>query len=689
MLLAAPVLLAASHAAAAIFSRTSQQFSEVSALDQSPPHISTSNFPQDSEAFIVNIIGDLSASLKIEESGIANIAAKEAGPHDTFVLEGNTLLSNKRSSHCFISQDHNYLACEDVPKKVPQTTEDFSLANNGSLLYNGSANWWACLAEDLGGYNVYYQKISPNCKSIQLQSRLAPKTKRILFEHSVNTTSPDHTDLATRIEKTCWFHMRIPYNFDAFVDLNEKLKKGFPYTMLGKRLGTGPNGFHYCYISAATFRLICADKASEDLMENFHSIDFSINEKGFLIHNGVQDWVFCKTSKGWDGPYSEKKISDAKCEAVTVQIMVTTIPGYDCRPQVTKPSVVARAAASRVNTCIFDWWTPEIDNQVDHESYESRYDYTRRDIRYKMQGDRLYHNFGSNDRCFVNETSSQLICLNRWTQKKIGMTGNTTFSLDSKTGRILHDGQELWHECYRDRKKYTFTKKPDLTWVNLTCSITPVVALYPNCWPQATMVAASKDLSKRELPASEELVALKHEPKKEAPQVLCPTNLVGTLFKSPTLLVPISSESKSKSLGAVKNITITPTQSTIFKFFIPSTKPYKDQECALILLLPVIDHLSIDYQEGQIPGLQFFEVGGPVDEHTTFDTLPISPLLVSKTFPNEIRPGKNNFITSLACGGGVKSIMITSKGGLSLGVKQEGVPNESGLHLVPCVAKVD
>jgi len=230
--------------------------------------------------------------------------------------------------------------------------------------------------------------------------------------------------------------------------------------------------------------------------------------------------VFCKTSKGWDGPYSEKKVSDSKCEAITVQIMVTTIPGYDCRPQVVKPSVMVRADA------------------------------------------------------------------------------------------II-----------------------------------------------------------------------------EGPLVVCPTNLADTLFRSPTLLIPISSENKTKALGIAKNITITPTQSMVFNFLIPSTKSYKDKECALLLLISEIDYLNIAYQDVQIPSLQFYEVGGAVDEHTTFETMPISPLLVGRTFPNEIRPGKNNFITSLACRSGVLSIMIASRGGLSLGLRQEGVPNESGLHLVPCVTK--
>lgn len=521
-----PALFTASHAAAAaVTSHHPQASSEASNLDQDAYHISTFINSRDlSQAFTLIAIGDLSAPLKIENWGFAKIAVKETRAVDTFILDGNSLLSNNRNGHCYISPDHGYLACEDVPEGVPQMAKDFSLARNGSLVYNGTANWWACPFQNPNVYDVYYQKISPYCKFVQLQSGVLPKTKRSPFEHSVKTIPSNHTknlDARIVLQKTCFFHMRVPYDPDGFLDLNEKLRKDFPYTLLGKRLGTGPNGFHYCYINAATFQLVCADKASEELMENFHSIDFGINGKGYLMHNGMTDWVFCKTSKGWDGPYSEKKISDLKCEAVTVQIMATTIPGYDCRPQVVKPHIMARA-----------------------------------------------------------DTVS------------------------------------------------------------------------------------------------------------EAPLIACPTNLADTLFKSPTLLVSISSESNTKAYGAAKNISITPTRSTVFNFNIPSTKPYKDKECALLLLLPEIDYLSIDYKEGQIPGLQFYEVGGPVNEHTTFDTLPVSPLMVSKTFPNEIRSGKNNFITSLACRSGLMSIVISSRGGLSVGVRQEGVPNESGLYLVPCVEKM-
>jgi hypothetical protein len=160
--------------------------------------------------------------------------------------------------------------------------------------------------------------------------------------------------------------------------------------------------------------------------------------------------------------------------------------------------------------------------------------------------------------------------------------------------------------------------------------------------------------------------------------------LVNTLFKSPTLVIPVVSTSANQSFGNARNIAVSPNQNTVFKFFIPFTQPYYGKLCSMVLLIPEVRNLFVDKQ-AVAPALEFSSLDREINEDVKWNTLPAAHVLTIKRFPQDVNSGQNNSITTFPCNAGrFQSFMIASRGGLSLSINQEGVPNESGLHIVPC-----
>ncbi|KAK6607590.1 hypothetical protein H4I96_03825 [Botrytis cinerea] len=174
-----------------------------------------------------------------------------------------------------------------------------------------------------------------------------------------------------------------------------------------------------------------------------------------------------------------------------------------------------------------------------------------------------------------------------------------------------------------------------------------------------------------------------------AAAVSCPTDISSGPFEYPHLIVPVSSESPDHPFGNQYTAHITPQNSTIFNFDVPSTAPYTGN-CALLFLFPVAsateagtyNFTGIEEETDENGGIDFSLLSAIANANTTYNTQPTVATDFGKV---EVLPGKGYTVSTFACPAG-KTVSYEAKsvGGLGLEYFENSAPSAIGLYMVPC-----
>jgi hypothetical protein len=176
-----------------------------------------------------------------------------------------------------------------------------------------------------------------------------------------------------------------------------------------------------------------------------------------------------------------------------------------------------------------------------------------------------------------------------------------------------------------------------------------------------------------------------------APAAACPTDISSGTFQFPHLIVPTSNQSPNTAFGNSYKAYISPINSTLFNFDIPTTAPYTGT-CSLVFLFPYASELDpsagkyyfsgIEEEEGEHGGLDFALLSGVATAGTTYNTTPAVTTDYGKT---EIIPGNNYTIATFPCQNKTPiTISGTSVGNVELDYFQDSAPKPIGLYIVPC-----
>ncbi|ESZ91388.1 hypothetical protein SBOR_8240 [Sclerotinia borealis F-4128] len=169
----------------------------------------------------------------------------------------------------------------------------------------------------------------------------------------------------------------------------------------------------------------------------------------------------------------------------------------------------------------------------------------------------------------------------------------------------------------------------------------------------------------------------------------CPTDITSGPFQYPHLIVPISPESPTHAFGNQFTAHITPENSTLFNFDIPSSAPYTGT-CALLFLLPVAsatqagtyNFTGIEEETEQNGGINFAVLDGIANVNTTWDS---KPVVKSDLGTLQVLPGKGYTVAVFECPAGkTKSYSAESVGGLGLEYFENSASSAIGLFMVPC-----
>jgi hypothetical protein len=175
------------------------------------------------------------------------------------------------------------------------------------------------------------------------------------------------------------------------------------------------------------------------------------------------------------------------------------------------------------------------------------------------------------------------------------------------------------------------------------------------------------------------------------PSPACPTDISSGTFQFPHLIVPTSNKSPDTDFGNSFKAYVSPINSTLFNFDIPTTAPYTGT-CSLIFLFPYVSELDpsagayyfsgIEEEEGEHGGLDFARLSGVASASTTYNTTPSVATDYGKT---EIIPGNNYTITTFPCQSGTPvTYSGTGVGNVELDYFQDSAPKPIGLYIVPC-----
>jgi hypothetical protein len=432
-----------------------------------------------------------------------------------------------------------------------------------------------------------------------------------------------------------------------------------------------------CYVHPDTNHLYCED-VPEDVPHA--ATKFRVSREGNIIFNGTTDWLLC--------PY---------------QIPNTYVVYYNSA-KMRKPSPYCKDAQLKV----------DLDNKK--KRFISDDMQLHNDLKYCpfvlsvvgggeedeivrklsfgpfiVSGRSLMTSKDYKDYCFVDSITRQLLCRDESDPALMTNWQTMHFAL-SENGTIKHGTSDQWFVC-QDKTGSTIgpfdsEKKEGDPACTTKLQAVQLKAQHPakieQCHEAKWSPKGTKTLN--EVFAGD---SKKHEKrnKKEQRAPTCPTNLVDTLFKSPSLVLPIVLKNATQLPGNEEKIVILPTQSTAVNFFSPFTTPYFGKTCALIFLTPHIYELSIQPQAAPA-AVEVTVLEKVVDELTTWSTIELGHSLGSKKISKDIKSAEENKDTILAkfpCqAGSTMSFLLSSKGGLNLIVRQAGVPNESGLHIVPC-----
>jgi hypothetical protein len=277
--------------------------------------------------------------------------------------------------------------------------------------------------------------------------------------------------------------------------------------------------------------------------------------------------------------------------------------------------------------------------------------------------------------CLVWPNSSQLQCTS-------GLPSNTTFSV-ADDGSLLHDGVANWLACPAsgpgsDGSYNIYTNaKADITGCE---AITLRTGGY-NCTALGRPSASASSSSSLATLAA---TTTSSASTSATPTAACPTDISGGTFQSPHLIVPTSPEAPDHAFGNSYSAYISPINTTLFNFDIPSAAPYNNT-CALLFLFPFGEDIyfsGIEEEEGENGGLDFALLAEVANAGTTYDTTCDVATDYGKV---EVLPGNNYTVATFDCPAGTTvTYSVSSKGNVELDYFQAQQPSPIGLYIVPC-----
>lgn len=293
-----------------------------------------------------------------------------------------------------------------------------------------------------------------------------------------------------------------------------------------------------------------------------------------------------------------------------------------------------------------------------------------------------------NHSCLISPSTSQFRC----TQ---GAEGATNFTL-ADDGNLMHDASEKWFACpssgpgndgsyniFSDALKNTTgcesvtlrtggfscaaLGRPSASSAAPTATVSPVLAYQSPAVPTSSSAPTS---------------SAAHS---------CPTDLSGGAYQFPHLIVPTSLQAPNRSYGNSYKAYISPANTTLFSFDLPSTPAY-NSTCALLFLFPFGSDLDpsagkyyfsgIEEELGEKGSLNFAMLLGGISNSTTYANMGPIATDYGKT---QILPGSNYTVATFGCKEGMQSAWaVSSVGGVELDYFQNSAPSAIGLYVVPC-----
>ncbi|TVY21732.1 hypothetical protein LARI1_G000398 [Lachnellula arida] len=175
---------------------------------------------------------------------------------------------------------------------------------------------------------------------------------------------------------------------------------------------------------------------------------------------------------------------------------------------------------------------------------------------------------------------------------------------------------------------------------------------------------------------------------------ICPTDISSGTFQFPHLIVPTSPKSPDTAFGNSFKAYISPSNTTLFNFDIPTTAPYTGT-CSLVFSFPYASELDpsagtyffsgIEEEKGESGGLDFALLSGIASASTTYNTTP-KVATGGEYGKTEIIPGNSYTIKTFPCqsGGTPVTYSVTSVGNVELDYFQDSASKAIGLYIVPC-----
>jgi hypothetical protein len=298
---------------------------------------------------------------------------------------------------------------------------------------------------------------------------------------------------------------------------------------------------------------------------------------------------------------------------------------------------------------------------------------------YYISNNTLYDGMGHN--CIIWSQSKQLQCI-------AGSGGEPTKFSFADDGNLLHNGSTSWLACPasgpgNDGSYDIFTDaKPNTT----SCQVITLRTGGFNC--TALGGPSSSSSASNTLPtlaaSSTSSTSTTSASTSATPTTACPTDISSGVFQFPHLIVPTSPNASDHAFGNQFSATISPINTTLFNFDIPSAAPYNDT-CALLFLFPFGEATyfsGIEEEEGEHGGLDFALLEEVANADTTYNTTGD----IAKDYGKvEVLPGNNYTVATFDCQAGVTvTYSVSSRGNVELDYFQQSGSNPIGLYIVPC-----
>lgn len=273
-----------------------------------------------------------------------------------------------------------------------------------------------------------------------------------------------------------------------------------------------------------------------------------------------------------------------------------------------------------------------------------------------------------------------------------GMSGTTNFSL-ADNGDLLHDGSANWLACPAtgpgDDGSYNIFS--DQKYDTAGCETVTLVTGGFSCAVLGRPSSSSSAATALPTLAATSSAWSSTTPAPSTTTPSCPTGISSGVYQFPHLIVPTSPQAPNYAFGNSYTAHISPTNTTLYNFDIPSSPPYLET-CALLFLFPFASSLDpstgiyyfsgLEEEEGEHGGLDFALLAEAANAGTTYDT---TGDVASDYGAVEIMPGNDYSVATFWCQSGqTVTFEVASKGNVKLDYFQDSAPSPIGLYVVPC-----